>query len=173
MANQGAKKRREENLKHMKNLALVVLCSNAIYILGRIVIFNSSVTWKHYIGMIATSGVYHVTYNWIKDLSLPTYDDKGELTDGGFDLKSPGLCSYLHDVLYVTAFVQFGSIFSDKFWYAFFVIPAFAFYKLWTLILYPYFFLSQKEEPENEVTRKKREKAERKANKPKFAKARR
>ncbi|KAL2603171.1 hypothetical protein R1flu_025951 [Riccia fluitans] len=157
MANAGAKKRREENLKHMRFLQILVLAANGVYILGRVVIFSSSVTWKHYVGMMLTSGAYQLSYNWIKDLSLPTYDDKGDLTDGGYDLKTPGLCSYLHDLLYITAFVQFGSLISDKVWYTYLLIPAFGLYKLWTELLYPYFFLSQKAEPEDEVSRKEGE----------------
>ncbi|THG03694.1 hypothetical protein TEA_018366 [Camellia sinensis var. sinensis] len=37
---------------------------------------------------------------------------------------------YLHDVIYITGFVQLTTIISEKFWYIYLVIPAFATYKL-------------------------------------------
>ncbi|CAM6098723.1 unnamed protein product [Calypogeia fissa] len=173
MANQGAKKRLAENKRHVKKLALIVIGANVIYILVRMVLFSTSTSWKHFIGMSFTSAVYYVTYEWLKDLANGSVDDDGELVDGGADMNAGGTTGYVHDILYITSFVQVASVISDKFWYTYLVIPMFAFYKLWQLVLYPYFFLSQQEEPENEESRKKREKAERKASRPKFGKVRR
>ncbi|MCO5558395.1 hypothetical protein L7F22_011976 [Adiantum nelumboides] len=105
-------------------------------------------------------------------MAKASYDESGELIDGGFDMSGEGLVSYLHDVLYITVFVQISSILSDKLWLVYLVIPIFALYKLWQLVLYPYIFQSSSEDTEDAKARKKREKMERKSGRAKFVKTR-
>lgn len=102
-------------------------------------------------------------------MAKPTYTDNGDLLDGGFDMSTGGACGYLHDVIYITCFVQLTSIISGKFWWIYAVIPGFAVYKGWGLIKG---FLPQgsEEVEEDEKTRKKREKMEKKASRGKFVK---
>jgi hypothetical protein len=175
MANQGAKKRKEENEKHMRMLWNLILICNAIYVVLRLGVRYRSVSWKHGLGLCVTSAAYKLVYDQLAAMAKASYDTiTGELTDGGFDMSTGGLCSYLHDILYITAFVQIASILSDKFWFAYLVIPIFALYKLWELLLYPFFFQRAKDDvPMDEKERKKMEKMERKANRPKFARTRR
>lgn len=123
-------------------------------------------------GLSATSGAYKLLYDQLAGMAKATYDDSGELIDGGFDMNGGGLCSYLHDVLYITIFVQLASIISDKFWLVYLVIPIFALYKLWQLVLYPFFFQSSVEDVEDEKAKRKREKMERKAGRAKFLRTR-
>lgn len=172
MANQAAKKRRDENVRHIRFLQRLILASNAIYVLVRLLILHSSFSWKHWIGLFFTSGAYKLTYDQLAGMAKPTFDDNGELIDGGFDMSGGGLCSYLHDVLYITVFVQLASILSDKFWFVYLVIPIFALYKLWQLVLYPFIFQSSSEDAEDEKTKRKKEKMERKAGRAKFVRSR-
>ncbi|KAI9137528.1 hypothetical protein BKA69DRAFT_1097441 [Paraphysoderma sedebokerense] len=53
-----------------------------------------------------------------------------ELLSVGVDLKGPGLHQYILDILYITWFVQLTSMFSDKMWYLYLIIPAYASVKL-------------------------------------------
>ncbi|XP_019256118.1 PREDICTED: transmembrane protein 208-like isoform X3 [Nicotiana attenuata] len=122
MANQGAKKRKEENARHMKKLFQIILACNVIYLLVRAGIFYSSFTWKHIIGLLLTSLAYALPYKQLDSMSKPSYGDDGELFDGGYDMSTGGICGYLHDVIYITCFVQLASIISDKFWYTYLVI---------------------------------------------------
>ncbi|KAK1388289.1 transmembrane protein 208-like [Heracleum sosnowskyi] len=171
MANQGAKKRKEENGRHMKNLLRVIIFCNVVYLLVRAGIFHSTFKWKHWLGLILTSVAYFFPYKQLDGMAKPAYADDGELLDGGFDMSTGGICGYLHDVIYITCFVQLSSIISDKFWYIYLVIPAFAGYQLFGLVKG---FLPQGSEggEEDEKTRKKREKMEKKASRGKFVKAR-
>ncbi|KAL5972728.1 hypothetical protein ACLOJK_039533 [Asimina triloba] len=171
MANQGAKKRREQNLHHMKSLLRLIIACNAIYVVVRMLIFHSSVTWKHWVGLIVTSMAYAIPYQQLAKMANPTYADDGELLDGGFDMSTGGVCGYLHDVIYITSFVQITSIISGKFWYTYLVIPAFGLYKLLPLLQG---LLPQGSEGmvEDEKTRKKRDRMEKKASRPKFVKTR-
>ncbi|MED6222796.1 hypothetical protein PIB30_067850 [Stylosanthes scabra] len=172
MANQGAKKRKEENARHMARIRQVIIACNVIYVLVRMLFFHSTFTWKHWIGLIVTSLAYFIPYKQLDKMATPSYDDDGELLDGGFDMTTGGVCGYLHDIIYITCFVQVMSIISGKFWYTYLVIPAFGAYQSFGLIKG---FLpgGSSEEPyEDEKTRKKREKMEKKASRPKFVKTR-
>ncbi|CAK7338115.1 unnamed protein product [Dovyalis caffra] len=171
MANQGAKKRREENARHMANLRRLIIACNVIYVLVRMVIFHSSFTWKHWIGLILTSAAYYIPYGQLAAMASPAYAADGDLLDGGFDMSTGGICGYLHDVIYITSFVQLMSIISGKFWYTYLVIPAFGAYKSFGFIRG---FLSHgsEEGAEDEKTRKKREKLEKKSSRGKFVKTR-
>lgn len=55
-------------------------------------------------------------------MTEPTYGANGELLDGGSDLNMGGLCTYYHDLIYLAAIVQIGTIFSSRFWMAFLVV---------------------------------------------------
>lgn len=134
-------------------------------------IYYSSFTWKHWVGLLVTSVAYYFPYQQLAKMAHPTYGDDGELLDGGFDMSTGGVCGYLHDIIYITCFVQLTSIISGKFWYTYLVIPAFGAYKLFGLTKG---FMSQGSEGgmEDEKSRKKREKMEKKAQRAKFVKTR-
>lgn len=171
MANQGAKKRKEENSRHMAKLLRLIIICNVIYVLVRMLFFHSSVTWKHWVGLMVTSVGYALPYLQLANMAKPTYTDDGELLDGGFDMSTTGMCGYLHDVIYITSFVQLMSIFSGKFWYTYLVIPAFGAYKI-SGLLKGFLPGGSEGEVEDEKSRKKREKMEKKASRPKFVKSR-
>ncbi|GJM98723.1 hypothetical protein PR202_ga15755 [Eleusine coracana subsp. coracana] len=58
----------------------------------------------------------------LASMSQPVYSDYGELLDGGFDLKTGGICEFLHDVIYITLFVHLASVISEKFWWTYLVM---------------------------------------------------
>ncbi|KAK1553898.1 hypothetical protein Q3G72_005083 [Acer saccharum] len=171
MANQGAKKRKEENARHIKKLHRLIIACNVIYVLVRMLIFHSSFTWKHWIGLVLTSVAYAVPYQQLAALAKPAYADDGELLDGGFDMSTGGICGYFHDVIYITSFVQIMSILSEKFWYTYLVIPAYGAYQSFGFIR-GFFSQGSEGDTEDEKSRKKREKMEKKASRGKFVKTR-
>uniref|UniRef100_A0A2P2JIM4 Transmembrane protein 208 homolog n=2 Tax=Rhizophora mucronata TaxID=61149 RepID=A0A2P2JIM4_RHIMU len=171
MANQGAKKRKEENARHMAMLSRLIFACNVIYFLVRMAIFHSTITWKHWVGLILMSWAYFIPYRQLAAMANPTYADNGELLDGGFDMSTGGICGYLHDVIYITSFVQLMSIISDKFWYTYLVIPAFGAYKSLGFIR-GFLSVGSEGDAEDEKTRKKREKMEKKASRAKLVRTR-
>ncbi|KAH7690778.1 SRP-independent targeting protein 2/TMEM208 protein [Dioscorea alata] len=171
MANQGAKKRKEENKQHMIKLLRLIIACNVIYVLVRMLIFHSTFTWKHWIGLFVTSLAYGISYQQLANMAKATYSNSGELVDGGFDMSTGGVCGYLHDVIYITSFVQVTSIISGKFWWVYLVIPAFAGYKILGFAK-GFLSLGSEGDTEDEKSRKKREKMERRASRGKFIKTR-
>lgn len=67
--------------------------------LVRMLIFHSSTSWKHWIGLFVTSAAYLLPYQQLAKMAQPSYSDDGELLDGGFDMKSDGVCGYLFTIL--------------------------------------------------------------------------
>jgi Trk-type K+ transport system membrane component len=55
-------------------------------------------------------------------MAQPIYTSNGEISDGGFDLSSPGLAQYMFDVVYITWFVHLFTILSDYFWFFYLVV---------------------------------------------------
>ncbi|KAG5559598.1 hypothetical protein RHGRI_009211 [Rhododendron griersonianum] len=167
MANQGAKKRKEENSRHMKNLLRLIIACNVIYLVVRAGIFHSTFKWKQWVGFMLTFFAYIIPYQQLATMANPAYTDDGELLDGGFDMSTGGICG--------AVLVKAPSFFERKqkmnsYPFAF-QIPAFAAYKLIGLLkgFLPH---GSEEGEEDEKTRKKREKMEKRASRPKFAKTR-
>lgn len=95
MANQGAKKRKDENKRHITMLLRLIIICNAVYILVRVLILHSSFTWKHVLGLLATSAAYGFPYLQLSNMAQPSYDENGDLFDGGFDMSTGGVCGSL------------------------------------------------------------------------------
>lgn len=174
MANKGAKKRKEENEKHIAFLRNLILISNTLYVVLRFGLRFGSLRWFHGGMFCFTSAIYKLVYDQLAGMAKPEIDAAtGEILDGGFDMSTGGLCSYMHDLLYITSFLQVASILSDKFWWLYLVIPAFGIFKVWPFIYNNFLKPAPPEGPMDDKERKRLEKAERKANRPKFGKTRR
>jgi len=62
-------------------------------------VFRSSFTWKHWIGLILTSLAYVIPYQQLAKMATPAYAEDGELLDGGFDMSTGGVCGYVFIVV--------------------------------------------------------------------------
>jgi len=127
----------------------------------------------HWVGFALTSAAYYFCHSWIAGLATPTYDEQTkELIDGGADLNMKGnISQYYFDVVYIAAFVQMVTILTDWGWFILLVIPSYAFYQLYPLVIKPWLFGGGEQAPtgpETKAERKKREKTERKRNKIKY-----
>lgn len=65
------------------------------YVVVRMLIFHSTFTWKHWVGLFVTSIAYLIPYQQLAKMANPTYADNGELLDGGFDMSTGGVCGYV------------------------------------------------------------------------------
>ena len=70
-----------------------------IYVLVRMLIFHSSFTWKHWIGLVVTSAAYLIPYKQLAQMAKPSYADDGELLDGGFVMTTGGIYRYIFFML--------------------------------------------------------------------------
>lgn len=108
MANQGVKKRVEENAKRLALLLKLILVGLAAQIISACIAFaNGSLSLWCIAGLVSTLGVSLICYSIITAAAKPVYNaDSGEMLDGGADLNMGGICGYSHDILYITVFVQ-------------------------------------------------------------------
>jgi hypothetical protein len=159
MANQGSKKRVEENSKRLRLLQAIMAVSTGLYALLNLYVYSARATWWTWAGFLLCLATYAATYSGIAASARPVYDERGELIDGGADLNMGGMNSYYHDLLYLTGIVLLLTCLSPWFWLLLLAAPGFAFHKLWVHVLWPY-LNSGKEAPIDEATRKKMERAQ-------------
>lgn len=96
--------------------------------------------------------------------AAPHYSSTGELLFSGADLKTGGVLSYYHDVLYVTLFSQSLGSFFNYGWLFMISIPVYAIYALVVNVLIPAWSSNDvASPPESEADRKRQEKHARQA----------
>ena len=70
----------------------IALClAQAFFILIRLCFQFSSFGWRMWVALALTSTAYKLCYDQIRGMALPSYDENGELIDGGYDLNMGGL----------------------------------------------------------------------------------
>lgn len=168
MANQGAKKRVEENAKRLSFLFQVILMATVIHCGVRLGVKRSSATWINYTAAAGSVAAQTFAYGVMKNAAAPTYGANGELIHAGADLKMGGIMEYCTDLILIVAVLQILTSISDWLWLLILVVPAFGLYMFWVHIAAPWIFAPvPEEEEETDAMRKKREKMERKANRQK------
>ncbi|EGG16177.1 transmembrane protein [Cavenderia fasciculata] len=172
MAGSGAKKRKQQNEGEIKKLVIALASINALYFIYRVWYHSDSFTFGNWVLWFIVMAMEGVALYLIKLMAQPTYNEQGELIDGGSDLSMKGLCEYYFDTIYICLIVQLLGLISDKFFYFILVIPAAIAYFGWSKIA-PFIFPPKEADKEMTATeqaalKKKQEKQERKQNKVKF-----
>jgi len=137
MAKSSEKKRIAENSKFLSRLGVGIGVSNALYVVVRLVLKNSSCTSWNYVAFAISSGLLYVTYTGLKSALEPSYDIYGKLIFAGSDLAQGGALSYYQDVAYLCMFaLSLGSI-TNYAWLVMLLIPLYAAYLFYTYVLGP------------------------------------
>ncbi|KAI9484832.1 hypothetical protein BDB00DRAFT_853144 [Zychaea mexicana] len=136
MANASAKKLAIANNKILDNLRIGFMVVHLLFIGYRIIYNWPTFTTAQLALYILTTGVSMFMYSTLETTGRPYYDATGTLIKSGDDMNAEGLTAYMFDIIYVTWFTQIMVAFvSTKFWYTFLVIPGYASYKLFPMIL--------------------------------------
>lgn len=144
MAKSGAKKRFEANAARLKVLRLVVLGGVLAHLVGLGVSYARSgaaaLTAGKALGLVGAGLVHLFAYRALAAHAAPALGPDGSLLDGGGDLDAPGVTSYAHDLVYLTAFCEAGgALVSPYVWLLWLAVPAFALYQLWVNVAAPWF----------------------------------
>ena len=140
-ATRGQKQILEENKQTVAFYFNVVLLSNVTFLAANSIFFWSAFTAKFIILYVLTAAVSFGAFYFMKGMATPTLSSTGEVIDSGSDLNMEGHFSeYLKDIILFIAGVQILSLITSYAWILLVVIPIFAFYKLWVLVLAPWFF---------------------------------
>ncbi|GAB9464382.1 hypothetical protein Gpo141_00001812 [Globisporangium polare] len=150
MANQAAKKAQKASVSLSARLQQWILPINVIYTLVRFVWYHDTVTRWTLAGYLFLLGTTYLSYSWVVSAA-----------------EEGGSSEYAMDVLLITLFTHAGLIVSDYFWLLFLAIPGYVLFHAGKMLL-KYVFTPDAAEEEDEASLKKKEKAERKAQRPKF-----
>lgn len=71
------------------------------------------------------SALYFVCESQLRSAATCTYEANGDLLSAGQDI-SVGWWEYVYDIVYITMFVQIGSLYSSRFYWLFLTIPLYA-----------------------------------------------
>jgi len=100
----------------------VSVCAQALHLVinfGLFRAYRSSAAWA---GLALTSALYAFAYTSLAAVARPVYGDGGALVDGGGDLNLGGVTSYYHDLIWLSAAVQLGSLVTRRAWWLFLVV---------------------------------------------------
>lgn len=131
-----------------------------VYIASRFFFFKNPIVGWHGAALILTSILYTVCFSGIVAALAPHYSTTGDIIFSGADLKTGGVLSYYHDIVYLSLFSQILGAYTNYAWLAMAAIPAYALHALITKVLLPS-WKTPEEAPESELDKKRREKRER------------
>ncbi|TDH68251.1 hypothetical protein CCR75_004764 [Bremia lactucae] len=154
-ANQAAKKAQRASASLSTRLKRWIVPINGFYFLYCIMWQGSSVSTWTIVGYVFLTLSTYLSYSWIVSA-----------------VEEGGSSGYAMDVLLVTLFVQAGLLISSYFWLVYLVIPGYLLYHGGRMVL-KYVFTPNSIDENDPALLKKKEKAERKAARPKFRSGRR
>lgn len=144
----GLKQILEENKQTVSNYSKVLLYPNVAFLAANILFFWDSFTLKFIIFYVLTTIAASVAYFYMKTMATPILSDKGEVIDPGSDLNMEGhISEYLKDIIIFVSGVHVLALVTSYAWLLLVIIPVYGFYKLWVLVLGPWFFTPAPEEP--------------------------
>ncbi|CEG44964.1 Predicted membrane protein [Plasmopara halstedii] len=150
MANQAAKKAKRSSASLSTRLQQWIVPINVLYFVYCILWHSSLVTTWTYVGYFYLTFSTYFCYSWVVAAA-----------------EEGGNSEYAMDVLIITLFVQAGLMISSYFWLVYLVIPGYILYHVGRMLLNYVFTPDSTTENDPNMIRKK-EKAERKAARPKF-----
>ncbi|KXN69099.1 DUF788-domain-containing protein [Conidiobolus coronatus NRRL 28638] len=134
MANQSGKKILANNQKILKYLNIVLPSIHIYYILVRFIFQWKSWTIGTIFAYLLTGGLSTWIVYQFNLYGNPECDRNGVPKGGQFiDLSDPGVISYTFDILYIIWFTLVLSTFTSYAWYLLLSVPAYAFYKAYTM----------------------------------------
>ncbi|KAI9278301.1 hypothetical protein BDA99DRAFT_491777 [Phascolomyces articulosus] len=136
MANASAKKLAIANDRILDNLRKGFMIVHLLFIGYRIIYNWDTFTTGTLVLYMLTTGVSMFMYSTLETTGRPYYDATGTLIKSGEDMNAEGLTAYMFDIIYVTWFTQvMVALVSYKFWYTFLVIPGYAAYKVFPMLM--------------------------------------
>eukprot|EP00127_Corallochytrium_limacisporum_P004691 Clim_evm45s172 gene=Clim_evmTU45s172 len=136
MANQSAKKQAESNKQTLFSHLIMVIAAIVIHFLGHFAFRMSEVDQFDMIAFGICGAVQGACYFILFRSGNPKYGARGELVSAGTDLNMEGgILEYIKDIMYLLLLSQIISCYSYKAFYIMLLVPAYAVYKIFSLML--------------------------------------
>ncbi|VDO37354.1 unnamed protein product [Onchocerca flexuosa] len=160
-ATRGQKQIYEENQTVILYYSVAAIFSSVFYILISLFFFLRT-AWE-WLGFSICCVLQIAAILTMRSMARCRRNERGQVTDAGSDLNQPdAFGEYCKDVVILCSFIAtVATIWSTILWLLL-VIPAYVLYKLWKVIIAPWFFAEPLEQ-EEEKKMKKRERRLRKA----------
>uniref|UniRef100_A0A8R1TP16 Transmembrane protein 208 n=1 Tax=Onchocerca volvulus TaxID=6282 RepID=A0A8R1TP16_ONCVO len=159
-ATRGQKQIYEENQTVILYYSVAAVFSSVFYIL--ISLFFSLRTAWEWLGFSICCVLQIASILTMRSMARCRRNEKGQVTDAGLDLNQPdAFGEYCKDVIILCSFVATIATIWSKILWLLLLIPAYVLYKLWKVIIAPWFFAEPLEQ-EEEKKMKKRERRLRK-----------
>lgn len=137
MAKDNAKKAIKSNEKRIQIFLIITASINVFHVVWRS-LRGEVFQWYHDLGWALLIVSEVIPLKILHSISRPEYDDEGRL-ESCTDLSNiTGLPSYIQDVLWVSWFVHFTTLFSNWFWWFYLSIPIYGAYIFYNNLLRPY-----------------------------------
>lgn len=161
-AAKGIKQILEDNKSTIDFYYKLILSLNSAWILIRLFIFWDSFTLKYMILHLVATSFAFISYYYMKSMATPILNEQNAIIDPGCDLNMEGhISEYFKDIMIFTSGVQLLALITNYAWLLMLVIPGYAFYKLWVLVIGPWIFAPAPEEPLEEDGKGKKGKIKR------------
>jgi SRP-independent targeting protein 2/TMEM208 len=129
MAQKATKSLATRNAAALKRLHLASLGVNLTFILLRLLLWRSSVTFRTIVSYALISGLALAVEIFFEFNSRPKHDAAGNITRAGDDLEARGLTEYLFDVMYWTwGTVVVATFLGDRSWWMWAAVPVYSIY---------------------------------------------
>ena len=128
MANSSAKKLYKSNQQRLKALAAAIVVTNLLFAIIRGGFFYTYFDRFYIIITCFLAFIYSLSFYVIWVSARPTFSDSGALIDAGNDITQGGVLEYVHDLIYISLFVQLGLIFTKWASLIFLTIPLYVGY---------------------------------------------
>lgn len=127
MANSSAKKLHKANRRRLTLLAAAILIPSLAYIL-RWFLLSAPASSFHKVVFAVLTVIHAVLFALIWLSAKPSYSNDGALIDAGHDISAPGMLEYVHDIIYLTVFIQLLLLFTRWALLLYMTVPIFAIY---------------------------------------------
>ncbi|KLO12859.1 DUF788-domain-containing protein [Schizopora paradoxa] len=137
MANASQKRIASQNETAVRNLKLGALISIALTILFRLLLRRGILPQSKLalFVFVSTGGVEALLLRYLINIGTVKRDASNALVSAGEDLSQSGITEWCFDVVYITWLCQVSSsLFGERAWLLYLVIPLFACYKAWGFI---------------------------------------
>ncbi|KAL3998914.1 hypothetical protein ACH3XW_16990 [Acanthocheilonema viteae] len=156
-ATRGQKQIYEENRAVILHYSAAAILSSIFYTLISLFFFSRT-AWEWF-GFLICCLLEVAAILTMRSMARCRRNEKGQVIDAGLDLNQPdAFGEYCKDVVILCSFIATVAIIWSTIFWLLLLIPAYVLYKLWKVIIAPWFFAEPPEQEEDKKIKKRERK---------------
>lgn len=159
----GKKEIHKDNIESLRFYEKFSIVGSAIQVahISLFYFLSSSFSYWNIVFLVFAVVVHVVAHQLLRYMARPLLGPSGELLEAGAEINSSFLAEYAIDSIILTTGLQGLSAISNYFWILFLLVPGYICYKLWMLIIWPWFTSGPPGVPDEKSTKKQKQKIRR------------